>query len=417
VRALWRSILVFVVLGAVPGGATARAGVVGHKQRPLRSASQVVLSSSFSPIGANATDSVWASGHYLLSGDVDSTLVLTDDRTGTTTALDPQCTGDALGPPWVLMSCPPTSNPNGQSDLELYSIADGTSQTVTPSPGVPQCALECSDMSPRSSPDGVGAYWIRWDTSCYHCADTAYFQNIQTGQLRDDPTDATTFADLNSPTLARDTCPGVQLLRVDEGYFPAWGPLTPYGQFALAEGNGLFLERCGTQMLRPLAVGNMVNISTVPPHASNARAIVWEATLSRLNGLFLPSLQTFTIPLPSAMVTTTGLSDIWLTSVALYARVWVNGMIWQTASPTALPFNTSRPSLSRSGNTLTCRRGSWRNAVGFSYGWRVNGVARNDAKRRLVVAKARQRRSVSCSVTASNQAGTTTAASGQLHVR
>ena len=37
-----------------------------------------------------------------------------------------------------------------------------------------------------------------------------YFQNIQTGELRGDPTNATTFADLNSPALAQTTCPGVQ---------------------------------------------------------------------------------------------------------------------------------------------------------------------------------------------------------------
>jgi hypothetical protein len=161
----------------------------------------------------------------------------------------------SLAPPWVLMSCPPTSNPNGQSTLELYSIADGTSETVTSSPGVPQWTLTCSDMSRISRTDGVGVYWIRWDTGCYHCADITYFQNIQSGQLRDDLTNATTFADLNSPTLAHNTCPGVRLLRVDEGYGPGWGPLTPYGQFALAEGNGIFLERCGTHMLRRLAVG------------------------------------------------------------------------------------------------------------------------------------------------------------------
>lgn len=170
-------------------------------------------------------------------------------------------------------------------------------------------------------------------------------------------------------------------------------------------------------MLRPLAVGNMVNIPTVPPYTSNASAIVWEATPSRLNGLFLPSLQTFTIPLPSAMVTTTGLSNIWLTSVALYARVWANGIIWRTASPSALPFNTSRPRILRLGKTLTCIRGSWRNALRFSYAWRVNGVEIRHVKPRLTLGKARKRRSVRCSLTASNSAGTTTAASGQLHVR
>jgi hypothetical protein len=187
------------------------------------------------------------------------------------------------------------------------------------------------------------------------------------------------------------------------------------GQFALAigsddQGNPVgFLERCGTSMRRLLGLGAQ----------SNGGAIVWgqAATPDRLNGLFLPSLQTFTIPLPSAVVTATGLSGIWLTSRALYLRVWESGTLWRTASPTALPLNTSRPRLTRSRSTLTCRRGSWRSAVRFSYAWRVNGRAKQGARKpRLTLGKARKRRSVSCSVTAYNTAGTTTASSAPLHM-
>jgi hypothetical protein len=409
--------LVVVVLGAVSASTVARAGVVGHKPRRLASASQVVLGSSFQPI--KGVGGIWASGDYLLlsttvSSGFSTGWIVINQRLGTTTALDPECQVVGLGPPWVLLSCPQSSGPYGVShDVELYSLTDGTRQTVTPSPGLPPQCPQPDVETECAFADAVGAYWIRWDASCYHCGVTSFFQNIQTGELRDDPTNATTFADLNSPALAHKTCPGVRLLRQDEGYSTAWGPLMPYGQFALALGNGAFLERCGTRMRRLLGNGSRVSYAL----ASNARALVWQATPSGLNGLFLPSLQTFTIPLPSAMVTTTGLSNIWLTSVALYARVWVNGTVWRAASPSALPFNTSRPRLTRSGNTLTCRRGSWRNALGFSYAWRVNGVAKTAAKPTLAVGKARQRRSVSCSVTASNAAGTTTAASAQLHVR
>lgn len=133
--------------------------------------------------------------------------------------------------------------------------------------------------------------------------------------------------------------------------------------------------------------------------------------------------QTFTIPLPSEIVKSTGpseglpVSELALTSDALYVRDGGAGTTWQTASPTALPRNTSRPELTRSGDALTCRRGSWRTASRFSYVWRVDGTAQKDAGPRLSVGKARKRRSVSCSVTASNPAGTTTATSAQPHVR
>ena len=388
------------------------------------------MHSSFQPIRAG----VWsaeASGDYLLSTIENGFTVrgidpiLSNDRTGTTTALAPQCDGDGLGSPWVLMSCPQTSDPYGPYDVELYSIADGTRQTVTPSRGVPLCPTPPPSAEDEcASPDAVGAYWIRWDATCYHCADTYLFQNIQTGELRGDPTNATTFADLNSPALALKTCAGVRVMREFEGYSSPWGPLIPYGQFALAfgtdgQGNGAFLERCGTRMRRLLASGNTE--FNGPPLASNARAIVWQAAPRRLSGLFLPSLQTFTLPLPSAVVTAQGfpvVSDtrvysLGLTSGALYA---LYGTLWRTASPSALPLNTSRPRLTRSGSALTCRRGGWRNAVRFSYAWRVSGVANKAAKPTLAVGKTVTRRTVSCGVTASNAAGTTTA-SAQIYVR
>jgi hypothetical protein len=412
--------LVFVVLGAVAGGSLARASVVGHKPRRLAPASQVVLGSSFRPI--KGVGQVWASGDYLLLSTrvtfAHTGWIVINNRLGTTTALDPQCSVGGLGPPWVLMSCPLSSNPSGPFDVELYSLAEGTRQTVTPSPGLPpQCPqgveTECAGAS------AVGAYWIRWDASCYHCAVTSFFQNIRTGELRDDPTNATTFADLNSPALAHSTCPGVRLLRQDEGYSTAWGSLMPYGQFALATGglNSVFLERCGTGMRRLLGDESRASYAL----ASNSGAIVWQAVTSQLSGLFLPSLQTFTIPLPSAIVKPPGsptpVLALQLSSGALYVQDGWDGTIWRTASPTALPLNTSRPSLTRSGSTLTCKRGSWRNADRFSYAWWVNAMAHKGAKPTLALGNSGKPRSVSCSVTASNAGGTTTASSAQLRVR
>ena len=378
------------------------------------------MGNSFQSIRAGVYG-VLASGDYLLStiaNGVTQAPILINDQLSITTALDPRCAIDGLGPPWVLMSCAQTSDPLGPYDLELYSLADGARQVVTPSPGVPFC----SDTNPPpsvealcASADGVGAYWIRWDATCYHCGDTYYFQNIQTGEIRDDPTNATTFADLNSPVLAHQTCPGVNVMRESEAYSTPWGSLTLYGQFALAIGtdsqgnNAAFLERCGTGMRRLLASGPYD-----APLAANASAIVWQAAPNRLNGLFLPSLQTFTIPLPSAIVTA---QAVGLTSGALYVLDGPGGTLWRTASPSALPRNTSRPKLTRAGGTLTCRRGGWSNAGRFSYAWRVNGTAKKGAKPRLAVGKARKRRSFSCSVTAYNGAGTTTTTSAQVHVR
>ena len=174
-------------------------------------------------------------------------------------------------------------------------------------------------------------------------------------------------------------------------------------------------------MRRLLASGNPG--AFVCPWRRTGDAIVWQAVSGRLNGLFLPSLQTFTIPLPPAIVKPPGPPPavvrgwLGLTSRALYVEDSA-GTLWRTASPTALPRNTTRPTLTRSGNTLTCSRGSWRNVARFSYTWQVNGSPSKGAtKPKLTVGKAPKPHRVSCSVTASNPAGTTTASSAQLHVR
>jgi hypothetical protein len=391
-------------------------------------ASHVVLRSSFQRI-RGGVGRVFASGDYLLSTTANSIYphglapIVKNERLGTATALDASCDADALGPPWVLMSCPQSSDPYGPYDLELYSLAGGRRQAVTLSPGMPYCSSPPRDPEVRCNADAVGAYWIEWVGSSYHHLPTeVYFQNIQTRELRGDPTNATTFADLNSPALARRTCPGVQLMpnlssTVYDGG-TAWGSLIPYGRFALAvAGNGAFLERCGTHMRRLLTSGS-TNYSSAP--TSNAGAIVWQAARRHLNGLLLPSLQTFTIPLPSEVVASqAGYGQgfaLALSSGALYMHEF-GGTLWQTASPTALPRNMSRPRVTHSGSTLTCVHGSWRNTVRFSYEWRVNRTTEKDVKPRLALGKGRERRRVSCSVTASNAMGTTTASSAELHVR
>jgi hypothetical protein len=410
--------LVPCAVWAAPAGATR-----SHRSGRAAPASRVVLGGSFQPI--KGVGGVVASGDYLLlsttvSGGFGTGWIVINQRVGTTTALDPQCQLVGLGPPWVLMSCPQTSNPGEPPDVALYSLTDGTQQTVTPSPGLPPQCPQPDVETECAFATAVGADWIGWDATCYNCGETSFFQNIQTGELRDDPTNATTFADLNSPALAHRTCPGVRLMRDPDGTGSPWGSLIPDGQFAIVTGAGnSVLERCGTRMRRLLTNGSTVSYAL----AWNAGAVVWQAVTGRLSGLFLPSLQKFTIPLPSAIFKPAGaLEDtpvlaLELTSDALYVEDGWAGTIWRTASPAALPRNTSRPSLTRSSGTLTCRRGSWRAASRFSYVWRVNGTAQKVAAPRLSVGKARKRRSVSCSVTASNAAGTTTSMSAQLHVR
>lgn len=175
--------------------------------------------------------------------------------------------------------------------------------------------------------------------------------------------------------------------------------------------NNVFLERCGTSKRRLLVNDGLGGVL-----GSDAKAIVWQ-TASHLTGLFLPSLQKFTILLPRAILNEhVPVLSLVLTPGALYVEDGYYGTFWRTASPTALPVNTSRPSLTRSGSTLACRRGSWRNAERFSYAWHLDGTTHRGANPNLAVDRSGSSRSARCSVTASNAVGTTTASSPQLGV-
>jgi hypothetical protein len=375
------------------------------------------LRSSFRKIRPDVAQT-FASGDYVVSthfsaaGEAKYGIVF-NDRLGTTVRLDPRCLVEALGPPWVVMTCPP------HDDQELYSLVDGTRQTVTPNP------LSCPPAPDQADcgAEAVGSDWIEWYWGAYHYPTTFHFQNIQTGEFRGDPTNATTFPDLNSPSLAETTCPGVRLIRRDPdgAYANPWGGLTYEGQFALAttDAGRVFLERCGTHMRRLLPNG-WSECCTGSDLASNATVIVWQSALSRLSGLFLPSLQKFTMPLPSAVVAweerEAGTLLFALNSDALYVTEY-GGALWRTASPAALPRNVSGPRVTHSGTTLTCVRGSWLNAAKFSFGWWVNGRKAKATKSRLVLARSPARRSVNCSVIASNPTGSTTASSALQYLR
>lgn len=89
-------------------------------------------------------------------------------------------------------------------------------------------------------------------------------------------------------------------------------------------------------------------------------------------------------------------------------------------SAAARPHNTTRPRITRSGRTLTCRRGSWSGKpTHFSYRWRIGGgrYGRASAHARYTIGAKARGKTVSCSVTARNAAGSATASSKPFRVR
>jgi hypothetical protein len=187
--------------------------------------------------------------------------LLLDERIGKRTTIFPPvgatwCSGDALGGPWLVAGCS-----FGQpSALEAYSLTAGTWQPLNYTPGV--CQLTTQESCDAVS---IGTHWIDIKESCYHCATTYVFQDIQTGNTRSDPTGPTTIPDVNSPTLGRRVCSPLRVPRADDGGeggdLNAWGSLRVYGSFALASGTdpygtpSVYLERCGSRLHLPIQRG------------------------------------------------------------------------------------------------------------------------------------------------------------------
>lgn len=210
--------------------------------------------------------------------------VVLDELTGrqTTVWLPADCPapegGPTLGGSWLLEDC--TS-----SRLDLYSLAGGNWQPVTVAQGCQQ--LNRSQTS-RCLIDAVGDDWIEYDLSTTRSGDRFVFQNIATGAVQRDPTNATTVADPNSPVLAQRLC---SPLRV-----PRYGQLSFDGRFAIAdEPDGtMFLERCGTRRRVPLSGG--IDIPIYGWERLNTPAIVWPTRPGlALGGIFLSSLHEFRV--------------------------------------------------------------------------------------------------------------------------
>jgi hypothetical protein len=272
---------------------------------------------------------------------------LIDDQTGRrTTILRAGCypLGESdlepLDLPWITFGCSAVNEP---SPWQLYSTATGQWLAVSPSPGV-KCGGDC-----RTGFLAAGRYWLQFQqVTCtsqnYHvpCDTVNVFQNIQTGEVRQDPSNASTLVDLDAANLTRTVCPPLSA-GVDS--------LSFYGSFALATvinnqfDEWVYLERCGTRLHRLV-------IHAPPPGAlvaADTHEVVWMAASGParvLAGLTLPSLQRFTIRFPRRLLGSSckgpqgsgvcGIGSFGLTNHRLYiVTVSEHPQVW--AAPIPLP--------------------------------------------------------------------------------
>lgn len=214
-----------------------------------------------------------------------------------------------LGDSWLLADC-------GRGRVDLYSPAGHQWQAVTVAPACRNYRSSAGGCIPIA----VGANWIEYDKQSARLGDRFIFQNIATGAVRGDPTNAKTLADLDSPSLAQRVCAPLRV--------PRHGQLTFDGRFAVAQGpTGTFIEKCGRRLRIPVPTED---VATAPG------SIVWlPSATGAPSGVFLPSLRRFTVARPPGH---SFIVDVELGVRHLYVTVATGGGgadVWSAHAPRA----------------------------------------------------------------------------------
>ena len=212
-----------------------------------------------------------------------------------------------LGDSWLLAAC-------GPGLVESYSPAAHEWRAVTVAP-------ECRNYRTSAGgciPIAVGTDWIEYDKQSIRFGDRFIFQDIATGAVRRDPTNARTLADLDSPVLAQRVCAPLRV--------PRHGTLTFDGRFAVADGaTGTFIEKCGTRLRVPVP-SNYV--------ATGPRSLVWLTSPTQpVSGVFLPTLRQFSVARPPGH---SYLVDVELSLRHIYITVSAGGGgadVWSAPAP------------------------------------------------------------------------------------
>lgn len=218
-----------------------------------------------------------------------------------------------LGDSWLMEEC-------NASHLALYSLARRRWRDVT----VASRRVHFN-AGPGSAcvPLAIGTDWIELDEESDRFGDVSVFQNIETGRVRRDPTNAKTFPSLDSPSLARRLCRPLRVPSHTSVSFAFQGPF-----ILVTDEAGPVLERCGTRLHRVLPGALQAGLAP--------GAVMWLSSPrpGPIDGIFLPTSKRFRVmPPPGA----TDLSFIQLSSRHIYLSGTTRSdlsVTWSASLPT-----------------------------------------------------------------------------------
>ena len=272
---------------------------------------------------------------------------LINERTGKRTEIvRPDCVAEFFGGPWLLFEC---GNPT-VTQVALYRLTTRTWRLVK------------WNGDRLGYPEAVGAYWIEslLDPGCpdTHCDNVPsyWFTRIATGRQATVAwhPGGNIVPGLDSPSLAHKLCAPLRVptvwVDIGEGEVPLPGTLSMLGSFAIASGTTrpgaqapavqwhTYVERCHSKLRRLIIESTFVTAGPEPSRApiGDPHAIVWPSQPQQLTGLFLPSLQKFTMTVPASIGRVQGtvgpVDQTFLASRTLYV---LNGtQLWAAPAPT-----------------------------------------------------------------------------------
>jgi hypothetical protein len=291
-------------------------------------------------------------GRYVALESPSGSVTLVDERTRASTAVSfPGCSdpsGVGLDGPWLAAGCPgpPWGSVYQSFQLDLYSLSTGQDRTAAPPLG--DCVSDGDygeSGGTECSVGPAGADWLSWEENCWNCGSQSGIVWLGSGPqtvFSVPVTSATTAIDYNSPTLETSVCSPLRSTRNNHLLIDAWGQFlsgdvgSPLGRFALAyipSGRsgivGAALEHCGSRIRR-----------TLPwvPTTGNPRELLSYSIGGTIHGLFLPSMRSFVIHVPAAMLAPNGatgpgvLDQVMLSNRDLYI-VGKGGQLWEGVAP------------------------------------------------------------------------------------